>query len=183
MMLEEQLREAEVRHEERQAEEQRRNRELIARIEREKQLTVENYTIKWGKPSIGFESCIEYADVLLYFPYLFTLCLLITVLHRLTSLEKEKNAAEEESRRSKGQLEKLQKEKESLEDRVSEAEFTASALHQENAKLAELARREKEDIKVERERSAQVGGVDVEIKTKSERKFNIYSVLKYPVKI
>ncbi|KAK3872132.1 hypothetical protein Pcinc_022762 [Petrolisthes cinctipes] len=120
MMLEEQLREAEVRHEERQAEEQRRNRELIARIEREKQLTVENYTIK------------------------------------LTSVEKEKNTAEEESRRSKSQLEKLQKEKESLEDRVSEAEFTASALHQENAKLAELARREKEEIKVERERSAQV---------------------------
>lgn len=85
--------------------------------------------------------------------------LLITVLHRLTSLEKEKNAAEEESQRSKSQLEKLQKEKESLEDRVSEAEFTASALHQENAKLAELARREKEDIKVERERSAQVGGL------------------------
>ncbi|KAK4308665.1 hypothetical protein Pmani_019652 [Petrolisthes manimaculis] len=120
MMLEEQLREAEVRHEERQAEEQRRNRELIARIEREKQLTVENYTIK------------------------------------LSSLEKEKNTSEEESRRSKSQLEKLQKEKESLEDRVSEAEFTASALHQENAKLAELARREKEEIKVERERSAQV---------------------------
>lgn len=120
MMLEEQLREAEVRHEERQAEEQRRNRELIVRIEREKQLTVENYTIK------------------------------------LSSIEKEKNTAEEESRRSKSQLDKLQKEKESLEDRVSEAEFTASALHQENAKLVELARREKEEIKVERERSAQV---------------------------
>lgn len=45
-MLEEQLREAEMRHEERLAEEQRRNRELVTRIEREKQLTIENYTIK-----------------------------------------------------------------------------------------------------------------------------------------
>ncbi|XP_071513650.1 rab11 family-interacting protein 4B isoform X9 [Panulirus ornatus] len=46
VMLEEQLRETELRHEERHAEEQRRNRELITRIEREKQLTIENYTIK-----------------------------------------------------------------------------------------------------------------------------------------
>ncbi|XP_066980530.1 rab11 family-interacting protein 4B-like isoform X4 [Macrobrachium rosenbergii] len=120
VMLEEQLRETELRSEERQAEEQRRSRELINRIEREKQLTIENYTIK------------------------------------LASLEKEKKSVEEEGIRLKSQLEKLQKEKESLEDRVSEAEFSASALHQENSKLAELSRREKEEIKVERERSAQV---------------------------
>lgn len=120
VMLEEQLRETELRGEERQAEEQRRGRELISRIEREKQLTIENYSIK------------------------------------LTSLEKEKFAADEEGKRLRSQLEKLQKEKESLEDRVSEAEFSASALHQENSKLAEFSRREKEEIKVERERSAQV---------------------------
>lgn len=120
VMLEEQLREAEMRHEERLAEEQRRNRELVTRIEREKQLTIENYTIK------------------------------------LASVEKEKKAVDDDYRRSKSQLEKLQKEKEALEDRVSEAEFSASALHQENGKLAELSRREKEEIKVERERSAQV---------------------------
>ncbi|XP_063847193.1 rab11 family-interacting protein 4B-like isoform X2 [Scylla paramamosain] len=46
VMLEEQLREAEHRYEERRAEEQRRNRELLTRVEREKQLTVENFTIK-----------------------------------------------------------------------------------------------------------------------------------------
>lgn len=69
MMLEEQLREAEVRHEERQAEEQRRNRELIARIEREKQLTVENYTIKWGKLSTVFEICICLSFIIQYFSY------------------------------------------------------------------------------------------------------------------
>ncbi|XP_063604178.1 rab11 family-interacting protein 3-like isoform X5 [Penaeus indicus] len=120
VMLEEQLREAEMRHEERLAEEQRRNRELVTRIEREKQLTIENYTIK------------------------------------LASVEKEKKAVDDDYRRSKSQLDKLQKEKEALEDRVSEAEFSASALHQENGKLAELSRREKEEIKVERERSAQV---------------------------
>ncbi|XP_047483911.1 rab11 family-interacting protein 3-like isoform X5 [Penaeus chinensis] len=120
VMLEEQLREAEMRHEERLAEEQRRNRELVTRIEREKQLTIENYTIK------------------------------------LASVEKEKKSVDDDYRRSKSQLDKLQKEKETLEDRVSEAEFSASALHQENGKLAEFSRREKEEIKVERERSAQV---------------------------
>lgn len=46
MMLEEQLRDSEHRAGERLAEEQRRNRELIQRIEREKTLTVENYSIK-----------------------------------------------------------------------------------------------------------------------------------------
>ncbi|XP_068219452.1 rab11 family-interacting protein 4B isoform X6 [Palaemon carinicauda] len=120
VMLEEQLRETELRSEERQAEEQRRSRELINRIEREKQLTIENYSIK------------------------------------LSSLEKEKKSVEEEGNRLKSQLDKLQKEKEALEDRVSEAEFSASALHQENSKMAELSRREKEEIKVERERSSQV---------------------------
>ncbi|XP_050739984.1 rab11 family-interacting protein 4B-like isoform X4 [Eriocheir sinensis] len=120
VMLEEQLREAEHRHEERRAEEQRRNRELLARVEREKQLTVENFTIK------------------------------------LASLEKDKVALEEEARRTKAILDKLQKEKESLEDRVSEAEFTASALHQENVKMAEQGRRREDEGRVERERSAQV---------------------------
>ncbi|KAK7084439.1 hypothetical protein SK128_011312 [Halocaridina rubra] len=120
VMLEEQLRETELRSEERQAEEQRRSKELINRIEREKQLTIENYSIK------------------------------------LSSLEKDKNTVDEDSKRLKSQMEKLQKEKDALEDRVSEAEFSASALHQENSKLAELSRREKEEMKVERERSAQV---------------------------
>lgn len=45
-MLEEQLRDAEHRGEERLAEEQRRNRDLIQRVEREKTLTVENSTIR-----------------------------------------------------------------------------------------------------------------------------------------
>lgn len=78
------------------------------------------------------------------------------IVFRLTSLEKEKNSTEEDCKQSRKQVDKLQKEKDALEDRVSEAEFTASALQQENAKLAELTKREKEDIKVERERSAQV---------------------------
>ncbi|XP_055691804.1 rab11 family-interacting protein 3 isoform X2 [Lutzomyia longipalpis] len=45
-MLEEQLRECEMRAEERIAEEQRRNRELLARMEREAQLQTENCQIK-----------------------------------------------------------------------------------------------------------------------------------------
>ena len=45
-VLEENIREIEMRGEERLGEEQRRNREMIQRIEREKQLEIENYTIR-----------------------------------------------------------------------------------------------------------------------------------------
>nr|CAD7452975.1 unnamed protein product [Timema tahoe] len=45
-MLEEQLRETELRAEERLEEEQRRNRELMVRVEREKQLQIENCNIR-----------------------------------------------------------------------------------------------------------------------------------------
>ena len=71
-------------------------------------------------------------------------------------MEKDKTTMETEFLKQKKQHEALQKEKSELEDRVSEAEFTASALTQENAKMAEIVRKEKEEIKVERERSSQV---------------------------
>lgn len=45
-MLEEQLRDVELRSEERLAEEERRHRELVARVDREKQLQVENCAIR-----------------------------------------------------------------------------------------------------------------------------------------
>ena len=45
-MLEEQLREMDQRSDEKLAEEQKRNRELLARMEREKQLEIENYSIR-----------------------------------------------------------------------------------------------------------------------------------------
>jgi hypothetical protein len=45
-MLEEQLRESELRAEERLQEEQKRHRELVVRIEREKQLQIENCNIR-----------------------------------------------------------------------------------------------------------------------------------------
>ena len=51
-VLEENIREIEMRGEERLGEEQRRNREMIQRIEREKQLEIENYTIRLQVSSI-----------------------------------------------------------------------------------------------------------------------------------
>jgi len=45
-VLEENIREIEMRGEERLVEEQRRNRDMIQRLEREKQLEIENYTIR-----------------------------------------------------------------------------------------------------------------------------------------
>lgn len=45
-MLEEQLREVETRSEEKLAEQERRHKELVARVDREKQLQVENCAIR-----------------------------------------------------------------------------------------------------------------------------------------
>ena len=45
-VLEEQLREMDQRSDEKLADEQKRNRELVQRIEREKQLELENYSIR-----------------------------------------------------------------------------------------------------------------------------------------
>ena len=45
-MLEEHTRELEIRSEERLQAEQKRNKDAIQRLEREKQLEVENYTIR-----------------------------------------------------------------------------------------------------------------------------------------
>lgn len=47
-MLEEQLRESELRAEERLQEAQKRHRELVVRIEREKQLQIDNCTIRYA---------------------------------------------------------------------------------------------------------------------------------------
>ena len=46
-MLEEHIRELEVRSEERLQTEQKRNKDAFQRLEREKQLEVENFTIKY----------------------------------------------------------------------------------------------------------------------------------------
>ena len=47
-MLEESLRDVELRAAQQLTEEQRRNKELIVRVEREKQLEIENCTIKYN---------------------------------------------------------------------------------------------------------------------------------------
>ena len=46
-MLEEHIRELELRSEERLQTEQKRNKDSIQRLEREKQLEIENYSIKY----------------------------------------------------------------------------------------------------------------------------------------
>lgn len=45
-MLEEQIRELEVRSDERLEDERKRSKEMLARLEREKQLEIENYAIR-----------------------------------------------------------------------------------------------------------------------------------------
>ena len=63
-VLEENIREIEMRGEERLVEEQRRNRDMIQRLEREKQLEIENYTIRLQVCNIVFpvffvQSCYD----------------------------------------------------------------------------------------------------------------------------
>ena len=45
-MLEEQIRELEVRSDERLEDERKRSKDMLARLEREKQLEIENYAIR-----------------------------------------------------------------------------------------------------------------------------------------
>ncbi|KAL7633306.1 UNVERIFIED_CONTAM: hypothetical protein RMT77_016411 [Armadillidium vulgare] len=120
MMLEEQLRETEMRAEDRLSDEQKRNKELIGRVEREKQLTVENYSIKY------------------------------------CNVEKEKNSIVDDNQRLKKEIEKLEKEKLILQDKITEAEINMSSLKEENVKMGEMSRREKEELRIERERGSQV---------------------------
>ncbi|RXG69995.1 Rab11 family-interacting protein 4 [Armadillidium vulgare] len=96
MMLEEQLRETEMRAEDRLSDEQKRNKELIGRVEREKQLTVENYSIKY------------------------------------CNVEKEKNSIVDDNQRLKKEIEKLEREKLILQDKITEAEINMSSLKEEN---------------------------------------------------
>jgi hypothetical protein len=58
-MLEEQLRESELRAEERLQEEQKRHRELVARIEREKQLQIENCTMRYVCDLLLSPACVR----------------------------------------------------------------------------------------------------------------------------
>ena len=53
-MLEESLRDVELRAAQQLTEEQRRNKELIVRVEREKQLEIENCTIKYNANNFFF---------------------------------------------------------------------------------------------------------------------------------
>ncbi|KAB7499431.1 Rab11 family-interacting protein 3 [Armadillidium nasatum] len=119
MMLEEQLRETEMRAEDRLSDEQKRNKEMIGRVEREKQLTVENYSIKY------------------------------------CNVEKEKNSIVDDNLRLKKEMEKLEKEKLILQDKITEAEISMSSLKEENVKMGEMSRREKEELRIERERGSQ----------------------------
>ena len=57
-ILEENIREIEMRGEERVGEEQRRNREIIMRMEREKQLEIENYTIRLQASNSVRKTCV-----------------------------------------------------------------------------------------------------------------------------
>ena len=77
-------------------------------------------------------------------------------LFRQTSLEKEKTLAVDENHRLKGQIEKITKEKTEIEDNLGDSEHKCSTLVKENAKITETSKREREELRIERERSSQV---------------------------
>ncbi|KAF2362219.1 Rab-binding domain FIP-RBD [Trinorchestia longiramus] len=117
VVLEEQLREAEHRAEDRLAEEQRRNRELIQRVEREKNLTVENYAIKQDH------------------------------------LEKTNQRLEEEVQRLRAKADRHQRERNELENRLSEAQILVANSKEENKLLASQSKKE---LQEDHEQSAKV---------------------------
>jgi hypothetical protein len=119
-MVEEQLRDVEQRGEEKLREEQRRLKEALTRLEREKTLQIENYEI------------------------------------RLQSLEKDLELTKVESGRYKQQLERERSDRIQLSDKLLETERELSNCRDDNRKLLDEARADREALTLESIGSQQV---------------------------
>ena len=115
-MLEEHIRELELRSEERLQTEQKRNKDSIQRLEREKQLEIENYSIKYEiiilLKTINKQKRIAYLSsnvliALLYF-------------NRNQSLERDLSRAQQEVVQLKSVVERLRLDKAEFEEQLNE---------------------------------------------------------------
>uniref|UniRef100_T1JCU2 FIP-RBD domain-containing protein n=1 Tax=Strigamia maritima TaxID=126957 RepID=T1JCU2_STRMM len=118
--LEEQIREVEIRSEDRIKEEHQRFKEVMARQDKEKCLEIESFTL------------------------------------RLHTLERENQVLNADLLRLRSQLDKIKYEKMQLQDQLSEAEFTLTNTQEENRRLQDLCRREREESAQTRANDARV---------------------------
>lgn len=118
--LEEQIREVEIRSEERVQEEQKRYREMTARQDREKNLQIETYTFQ------------------------------------LHALEKENQDFREDILRLKAQIERLKSEKAELQEQLSETNYAFANAQEENKRLQELSKRERDEATQEHTANVQM---------------------------
>eukprot|EP00095_Tigriopus_kingsejongensis_P009223 maker-scaffold851_size88925-snap-gene-0.22 protein:Tk09223 transcript:maker-scaffold851_size88925-snap-gene-0.22-mRNA-1 annotation:"rab11 family-interacting protein 4" len=130
-MLEENIRELELRSDERLEEEQKRNRELLARLEREKHLEIENHTLRFvlHMPTnvLGEHAIIAYLPPT-----------------RLQSLEKENTTLHLEATNLRSQLDRLKLEKRTTEDYLLDAQNQLAHLQDEHHHILEARKRETE---------------------------------------
>ena len=119
-MVEEQLRDVEQRGEDKLREEQRRFKEALGRLDREKQLQIENYEI------------------------------------RLQNLEKDLELTKAESSRYKQQLDRERTDRIHLSDKLLETERELSNTRDDNRKLMDEARADREALTLESIGSQQV---------------------------
>ncbi|CAG0895090.1 unnamed protein product [Darwinula stevensoni] len=171
-MLEEQLREVELRCEERLAEEQQRGRDLMARLDRERQLQLENYQIRYWSATLpgthdnltfcGTKSStiqliqLNLCGVEVQCPKLHGSHSLSATTSGLQSLERDHTLAQEEASRLRSQVERLKSEKGSVEDQLSESEHALSVLKEEHRKLQEACWQQQADFRQERSASNQL---------------------------
>ena len=133
-MLEESLRDVELRAAQQLTEEQRRNKELIVRVEREKQLEIENCTIKYNANNLKKKwKC--FLNLILFF--------------RLQAAEREVELTREECARLRGQTERLRGERSALQQRLCEAETSLLEGQEELRRMGDLVKREREQWAME----------------------------------
>ncbi|KAG1661479.1 Rab11 family-interacting protein 4A [Nymphon striatum] len=134
LSLEEQLKEIELKSEERLREEQKRTKEMMSKLEREKNLQIENYTIN----HVETVSIHGLSGTFFLFSKL------------LMNLEKEHYDLRDEVTRLRSLCERLKEEKVFLQEQLSEKESEVVRLNDDVRKLQELSRREREDFSKER---------------------------------
>jgi Rab11 family-interacting protein 3/4 len=141
MILEEQVREEQSRAEQRLQEEQRRQKDLVTRLEREKQLELENSAIRYYF-SIPQKNWVSYYGVFL----------------RLQAAERRSQGLEEEVKRIRGQVERQAEGRRIAEETAAEAEAAGVALRAQLAEVTEAARKRQEALEQELADTSQVSG-------------------------
>lgn len=143
MILEEQVREEQSRAEQRLQEEQRRQKDLVTRLEREKQLELENSAIRYFifKNAKINSSC-------------WPMC--VCWICRLQAAERRSKELDEEVKRMRIQVDRQVEGRRMAEETAAEAEAAGVALRTQLAEVTEAARKRQEALEQELADTSQV---------------------------